>query len=344
MFDGRVSARSGALMSLLGEVDTATEAERGVMIASLVVRADTGMPGEGYFAFAADELGREAVGDPRAFWEREVQRVWDAYAPAARRPTVSRAEALAHLRGEHRGLVTGVSWMPGELLEAAWGRGGLDAVAEEFAGAVTDLGLDFAFVPADEPWATRAVALLAGADVAALWATSGVLGRLADRLGWLEALRLTAAEPGALAAPLSEALHAALDSARAGLAAGADAVVVADDLAGASGPLVSPDFALDALLPCYRSIAAELAESDTPAIFHSDGDIRVLLPALARAGFSAIHVGSLATEPFEATLVTAGAVGMTVLGGIEAARLPEDAEQAGAAAGGMGSDRGTRRV
>lgn len=80
---GRVSARSSALMDLLGEVDEAADAQRGIMIASLVVRADTGMPGEGYFHFAAEECGREARDDPRGFWEREVERVWAAYAPDA---------------------------------------------------------------------------------------------------------------------------------------------------------------------------------------------------------------------------------------------------------------------
>ena len=80
VFDGRVSARSSALMSLLGEVDMVAESERGIMIASLVVRADTGMPGDGYFLFAAEELGLLALDDRRAFWEREVTRVWDAYA------------------------------------------------------------------------------------------------------------------------------------------------------------------------------------------------------------------------------------------------------------------------
>jgi hypothetical protein len=52
------------------------------MVASLVVRADSGMPGEGYFAFAAEELGRP-IGDREAFWTAEVQRVWDAYAAEA---------------------------------------------------------------------------------------------------------------------------------------------------------------------------------------------------------------------------------------------------------------------
>jgi hypothetical protein len=66
-------------MDLLGEVDTDADARLGCMVASLVVRADTGMPGEGYFHFAAQELGRP-ISDPREFWLLEVERVWDAYA------------------------------------------------------------------------------------------------------------------------------------------------------------------------------------------------------------------------------------------------------------------------
>lgn len=77
-FDGRFSARSGALMDLLGEVDAEQDEARGVMVATLVVRADTGRPGEGYFAFARDELGRDAS-DREAFWLAEAQAVWAAY-------------------------------------------------------------------------------------------------------------------------------------------------------------------------------------------------------------------------------------------------------------------------
>lgn len=77
-FGGRFSARSGALMDLLSEVDTAEDSARGVMIASLVVRADTGMPGDGYFAFAAHELGRD-VTDREAFWRAEAEAVWASF-------------------------------------------------------------------------------------------------------------------------------------------------------------------------------------------------------------------------------------------------------------------------
>lgn len=77
-FEGRFSARSGALMDLLGDVDSRLDASRGVMIAALVVRADTGMPGEGFFAFARDSLGRD-VTDRAAMWQLEAQRVWGAF-------------------------------------------------------------------------------------------------------------------------------------------------------------------------------------------------------------------------------------------------------------------------
>ena len=81
-FEGRFSARSGALMDLLGEVDELVDADKGVMIASLVVRKDSGMPGDGYFKFARDHLGRD-VSDARSFWLAETRRVWGAYDPEA---------------------------------------------------------------------------------------------------------------------------------------------------------------------------------------------------------------------------------------------------------------------
>jgi hypothetical protein len=167
-----------------------------------------------------------------------------------------------------------------------------------------------------------------------------VLGRVAEVLGWSEALRLTAGEPGALAAPLAEALHAALESARAGIAAGADVVLVADDLAGAAGPLVSPDFALDALLPCYHAIAAEVVSRGALAAFHSDGDVRVLMPSLARAGFSAVHLAGIAPAALEGSIDSAHASGLVALGGIPAAALGADPATVGRRAGSQVHQRG----
>ncbi len=69
---------SFAMVAFLNEVCSRANAERGVMLASLVTRKDTGLPGDGYFDFAGT-LGRD-TGERRAFWESEVERVYAAYA------------------------------------------------------------------------------------------------------------------------------------------------------------------------------------------------------------------------------------------------------------------------
>lgn len=69
--------RSWALMALLGEVCRDEDPVHDVEIASLVVRRDTGMPGDGYFAYAEREGGDTS--DRGAFWREQAQRVWNAY-------------------------------------------------------------------------------------------------------------------------------------------------------------------------------------------------------------------------------------------------------------------------
>lgn len=78
VFGGRVPARSRLIMDLLGEVDEEEFARNGTVIASLVVRADSGIPGAGYFEFLARNFGRD-VSDPLATWAAEAERVWEWY-------------------------------------------------------------------------------------------------------------------------------------------------------------------------------------------------------------------------------------------------------------------------
>ena len=247
--------------------------------------------------------------------------------------------AVVALRGDRLGvgLVTGVAWLSDELLASATaavagGKRPASAAASR-AAIVSALEVDLAFVAAGEAEAADGVAALHAADVAAVWTVEGVFGRVACKLGWMETLRMSAAAPGALAARLDTALHAALVEVRAGLAAGADALLVADDLATPTGPLLSPDYALDALLPCYHRLVLEATEDSLPALFHSDGDIRTLIPALRRAGFSGVHLAGLDPLAFSANASAARAVGLVVLGGISAAELPEGARDEGARAG-----------
>ena len=69
--------RSWAIMGFLNEICTEADARYGIMLATLVVRADSGLPGDGYFRHAA-KLGRD-VTDREAYWRHEAERVWAAY-------------------------------------------------------------------------------------------------------------------------------------------------------------------------------------------------------------------------------------------------------------------------
>lgn len=69
---------SWSLMALLGQICSEEDAERGIMLASLVCKkGGDGLPGEGYFAWA-EKLGRD-TGDRRAFWEGEIERIFSSY-------------------------------------------------------------------------------------------------------------------------------------------------------------------------------------------------------------------------------------------------------------------------
>lgn len=231
------------------------------------------------------------------------------------------ADVLALLRGQTvERAVVGVTWLPVGALDALF-RGRIHEPAQALGAFVAQAGLDAAFVPADETWAAEAVDAVTATGGMALWALAGPMGRVEDSLGWLQALKSTVTAPAELAFLLDEALHEALEAVREGVRAGAGAIVIADDLAGASGPLLSPDYALEALLPLYRRLAAAAGEAGLPAVFHSDGDIRVLLPALSRAGFAAVHPGGLVDDALAALATSARSSGLAVMGGIAGSRL-----------------------
>ncbi|MCL1891499.1 MAG: hypothetical protein FWG00_05780 [Coriobacteriia bacterium] len=84
IFARRFSARSSALAQMLEEVCTLEDADRGISLGAVVVRADSGIPGDGYFVFAQECLNRQLDPSNRAscrqFWEEEVARVWALYA------------------------------------------------------------------------------------------------------------------------------------------------------------------------------------------------------------------------------------------------------------------------
>jgi len=240
------------------------------------------------------------------------------------------ARAVSALRGVTTECAYALTWVSEDALRfLTWQERDADT-AETLAAVAKAMQLDAVVVPATAPWAPDAVERLTSSNVAALWAVDGVLMRAARTIGWMEAIALTASEPGALAVTFAEGLHDALDEARAGVVAGASALLVADELAGESGWLVSPDFALEALVPCYRQLAAV---GDWPVAFHSDGDVRVLYAALHHSGFSAVHVAAGGAAATASAFESARAHQLVPMVGIEARALfAQGARSAGASA------------
>jgi len=67
---------------------------------------------------------------------------------------------------------------------------------------------------------------------------------------------------------------------------GAEVIVMGDDAAHGSGPIVSPDMWREFVLPYHRRIVETLG---IPVIWHSDGNTYKLLPMAVEAGFTGIH-------------------------------------------------------
>jgi hypothetical protein len=229
--------------------------------------------------------------------------------------------------------VTGVTFVdPRVLGDAAGVASGCDdvdtpegraAIARLLARVCVAERLDFAFVPSWAPWAHEAVFLLVTAGVAVAWVVHGVLWPALEAVGIAEGLRAVATDPRALAPSLDEAMVRAVGAA-AGGGAGVAAIVVADDLAGAAGPLLSPAFLRAEVFPRLARIADAARRRGVPAVLHSDGDARSLMEAAALAGFAAVHGDGGRSGRLEA-LAAARLAGLALIGGVPTAALEDGA-------------------
>jgi len=215
--------------------------------------------------------------------------------------------------------VAGLSFVDPWLL----GDAGTDPPAA-LTKACRDHALDFAFVPSWEPWAARAVPLLAEAGVAALWVVPGVLWTALEAVGIASGLRAVVLEPLVLADPLDSALETALTAVARGAIAGAVAIVVADDLAGDAGPLVDPAFLRRAVFPRLAALAALAEDAGLLALLHTDGDVRALMTTIAAYGFAGVHGDAAGGRVLSESLASARAAGLTALGGIPTLALADD--------------------
>jgi uroporphyrinogen decarboxylase len=230
--------------------------------------------------------------------------------------------------GIERPAVRGLSFLSPEVLRQD-GSPLTSDPAEALAQATEGLDVDFAFVQADEPWAPDAVAALRRRRLGSLWGVDGPLWPVLRARGLGETLKATAWDPAGLDPALEEVTAGTQDTILAGSECGADAIVIADDVAGSSGPLVSPDYFNEHLVPRYALLVATAASVGMRSVFHSDGDVRAFLPGVARAGFIGVHGGGgMSQESFERLLQLTREQGLALIGGIDAGLLGEGTDAA----------------
>jgi hypothetical protein len=219
--------------------------------------------------------------------------------------------------------VTGLTFMPPEVLAPGSAEEAGSAMA--LAAFALSAGVDFAFVPSWEEWGADALRELVLAGVAGLWVVQGALWPALRIIGVTEGLQATAAQPEELVPMLNAALTGALAGVHAGLALGASAIVVAEDLAGAGGPLIAPDFATDEVFTRLRVLTQAAKRRDVPAMLHTDGDARAFFRPAVRAGFAALHGDFGGEGGLEQALRLSRPLGLTLAGGLATGALTDAA-------------------
>lgn len=203
----------------------------------------------------------------------------------------------------------GSTWLPFEA-------------AESLTSYCVENHLLCTFISSVDPHLAAKLEACKKAGVATCVSVDGPFSAVAATCGWEVAIAATHKGEKALFEDEAEKCLAAVFAAGE---AGADCIVVADEVASPEGPLAAPEF-LPQLAEYWRQMVENASAMGVPAVFHSDGDLCGFCPQLAEAGFSGVHIANgvdigRASALFEA----ATKAELTPIGGIPALALGQDA-------------------
>ena len=107
---------------------------------------------------------------------------------------------------------------------------------------------------------------------------------------------------------------------RAAQMPGVDGLWMSDDIAYATGLLVRPELLRRHVFPCYERIGRLVRERGLLYVYHSDGDLRLVLEDIIRCGFHGLHPIEPKAMDIRVLKRTAGDR-LCLLGGLELDRL-----------------------
>lgn len=171
------------------------------------------------------------------------------------------------------------------LIEEAWLKSSGFQILEQ---AIQVLRADLAVLPvrsqAGTDWSR-----LVEQDVFLFGSVQGPVTFFTQQLGWHAFSKLIIKQPHVAQEILRQYIGGIVEQILSILDKGCDGIVVLDDLAGGNGLLVSPKFLQDVYFPLLSQALWQLGSTKVPVIFHSDGNIKGLIPMLKQAGFWGIQ-------------------------------------------------------
>ncbi len=204
---------------------------------------------------------------------------------------MGRAKVLSVLAGSRVDpLARGEVWVAPAVLESQ----GLPNDAAGVAHLAANLGADLCFVSCGGPQAVpnqpealrEAVAAVHARDLACGIVVDGPWQRLTQSHGLFQLLERLGRHAGQVEQEVAAQAALVHEELNAWAGAGADLVLLADDLAYSRGLYFSPVLFASLLLPHYRQFLLAATDLHVPLGFHSDGDLMPLLPTLVEMGFS----------------------------------------------------------
>ena len=186
---------------------------------------------------------------------------------------------------------------------------------DEIVAVARELQMDFCFFDhfPGAPVKARTLGLSAGAVVNGPWQ------RWMIEVGWESAMM----KIGRGSTEVTEGLAQAKAKAEAEIAewaaAGIDMILLADDVAYAGGPYMSPQQLEKYLLPLYCELSNQGKAAGITVGFHTDGKVDAILPLLKQVGFELLSLEPEATDPIKAWSILGEEI--TLFSGLPAAWL-----------------------
>ena len=110
-----------------------------------------------------------------------------------------------------------------------------------------------------------------------------------ELLGFEQFMMWTVLEPIVMRGYYEKLIETNIGFARIAAAAGADGILIADDLAYNSGPFVDPNYLRQDYFPLLKKQVSAIHDLGLPVIMHSDGDLHLLMDDLLDCGIDGLQ-------------------------------------------------------